>query len=74
VDFDVIPPVSDDERLILQRALQVLGQDWIADGSRATSAWWRRGVEEAVGSADDDDPRFEPYVLSPRKTRGATRA
>jgi hypothetical protein len=74
MDFDVIPPARDDERLVLERALQLLGQDGISDGPRSTSAWWRRGVDEAVGSAEDDDARIEPHVLSPRKTRGATRA
>ena len=74
MDFDVIRPASDDERLILERALELLRQDVVSDEPRARSAWWRRGAEEAVGSADDQDLRLDDYARSPRKTRGATRA
>lgn len=69
--LDVDPPLDERELEVLCRALWALEP---ADGAApAGSAWWRAGVHEVVGSTDaDDEPPF--YPLSPRKTRGATRA
>ena len=46
------------------------------DGRRAkSSAWWRAGVEEALGraSVETGADRYDA-ARSPRSTRGATRA
>jgi hypothetical protein len=72
VDFEVIPPATDDERRVLAGALGGVAHNPVELEPRAMSSWWRAGAQEAVGSADADE--LEPHAFSPRKTRGATRA
>ena len=72
MEFEVIPPATDDERAVLERTLPHLGDEAPSCEPRVASAWWRTGAEEAVGSGDMTES--ELYALSPRNTRGATRA
>jgi hypothetical protein len=82
VDFDVIPPASDEERIVLERALELVAPDGRAGELRAASRWWRAGAVEALGTSDEDGAEPDaptsyarpPYAFSPRRTRGATRA
>jgi hypothetical protein len=71
--IDATPPLGDDELEALQVALVragILPQTRLpANGSE----WARSAREEAVESeAEAAEP--SPYALSPRRTRGATRA
>ncbi len=69
VEIAVLPPVADAELRALRAGLQragLLGPD--APGYE--SAWRRSALREAVERGELDDA----YALSPRSTRGATRA
>jgi hypothetical protein len=70
VPIHVRPPLPDDARDALERALVDAGEglDQQPDGYR--SAWRRAAALEAV----DGEPDEDGYALSPRSTRGATRA
>ena len=72
--FDVVPSVSDQDRLVLEQALETLSDDGVGSDLRASSSWWRAAAQEAVGLRDGDDAASGPYAPSPRNTRGATRA
>jgi hypothetical protein len=71
----VEPPVAPHEELALRRALGVGGLLVPAASAAARGAWSRAAALEAVdndpGSRGDAEPG---YALSPRSTRGATRA
>jgi hypothetical protein len=69
--LDVSPPVSEAELAVLRAALGLTGLDRHSQ-ERQGAAWWRAGTLEAVGCEPSDRP--EAYALSPRSTRGATRA
>ncbi len=62
------PPLGDDERVALERALARVELD--VDPSPYRSAWRLAAAHEAV----DGDLDENGYALSPRSTRGATRA
>jgi hypothetical protein len=70
MELDVVPPVSREERAVLVDAVARAGLE--PDGLPAAyaSPWRRAGLAEATGR--DDGP--DAYALSPRSTRGATRA
>jgi hypothetical protein len=64
------PPVSEPELLVLRRALDEAAL-WPSMESRATPSGWSRATAlEAV----DNEPECRRHALSPRSTRGATRA
>jgi hypothetical protein len=66
---EVVPPVSEGESAALRRGLAALGVrlDWQPEAYR--SAWRRAALREST----DNEP-VPRYALSPRSTRGATRA
>ena len=68
--IDVRPPLPDDERDALARALADAGEPLEQQSTAYRSAWRRAAALEAVESEPDEDG----YALSPRRTRGATRA
>lgn len=69
IDADVVPPIEPVELRALLAALERTGVR--ASGTDGSSTSWRRaGIREAVG----DDETDGGYALSPRRTRGATRA
>jgi hypothetical protein len=71
VDADVTPPLDDAMRRALLDALGragVVGPPRPADAS--AGPWRLAGLREAI----DDDAESGGYALSPRSTRGATRA
>jgi hypothetical protein len=45
----ISPEPSEPERAAIERALAE------STGDRKRSAWWRRGIEEAVGAGDDSE-------------------
>jgi hypothetical protein len=71
MELEVIPAVGAKERVLLTRALEAAGGDGAPAERRLTSLWWRAGVAEAVEAAEEPETA---YALSPRNTRGATRA
>lgn len=66
----VRPSVSETELLAIRRALEAAWPGLEPEGRPKQSAWSAAAAREAVGGA----PRPECYALSPRSTRGATRA
>jgi hypothetical protein len=68
--IDVRPPLPDDVRDALVRALAEAGEALEEQPSAYQSAWRRAAALESVGGEPDEDR----YALSPRSTRGATRA
>ena len=67
--IEVVPPLSDDESVALRRALVTLGVRLDGQPEAYRSAWRRTALREAT--ENEPAPR---YALSPRSTRGATRA
>jgi hypothetical protein len=65
VELDVNPPVAAD----VEQALQAALAEERETAHPADSAWRRAALSEAVDRDGDDG-----YALSPRNTRGATRA
>ncbi len=68
--IDVRPPLSDGERDALEAALAEAGVSADGPPEAYRSAWRRAAALEAV----DGEPDADGYALSPRSTRGATRA
>lgn len=68
--LDVVPPVSPDEEQALAEALGRAGIELDGHAPGYEGAWRRAGLEEATGHGDEEPG----YALSPRSTRGATRA
>jgi hypothetical protein len=65
----IAPSVEDAERRALQAALQAVGAS--TDGSpRYADSWRHAALHEGV----EPDELDADYALSPRRTRGATRA
>ena len=64
----VVPPIDEVTEGGLREAVRRVGVE--PPGNVLTRApWWRAGLDDAVERNDRDD-----YALSPRSTRGATRA
>lgn len=70
MDLDVHPPVTSEEREALARALERSGIDLDAAPAAYEAPWRLAGLVEATTRDDEDGG----YALSPRRTRGATRA
>ena len=70
MDLEVVPPLPPSERQALTEALARAGLEPDGPPPGYASAWRRAGLAEAT--RDGDEP--EGYALSPRSTRGATRA
>jgi hypothetical protein len=70
VDVEVAPPVGEAERQALSHALERAGIRLDGRPEAYASAWWRTAAQESV----DNVPAPVRYALSPRSTRGATRA
>lgn len=64
------PSLPDDERDALEKALAAAGMTFDGMPEHHGSAWRRAAAQEAV----DGEPFSDDYALSPRSTRGATRA
>jgi hypothetical protein len=71
LEIEVVPEVSADERRAFEHVLDGV-RDEMSREPRRQSAWWRAGALEALESLNASDE--DPYALSPRSTRGATRA
>jgi hypothetical protein len=69
--LEVDPPVSDDQLAVLHRALASSGLRLDGTPPAFSSAWLKSAFREGVESAFSPARR---YALSPRSTRGATRA
>ena len=67
--IEVVPPVSAAESVALRRALATLAVRLDGQPEAYRSAWRRTALREAT----DNEP-VPRYALSPRSTRGATRA
>jgi hypothetical protein len=67
--LEVVPPLSEDEDAALRRGLATLGGRLDGRPESYRSAWRRTALREAT----DNEP-VPRYALSPRSTRGATRA
>jgi hypothetical protein len=67
--IEVVPPLSEGESRALRRGLATLGVRLDAQPEAYRSAWRRAALREAI----DNEP-VPRYALSPRRTRGATRA
>jgi hypothetical protein len=70
VPIDVRPPLPDDVRDALAQALAEAGAALDQLPAAYLSAWRRTAALESV----DGEPDENGYALSPRSTRGATRA
>jgi hypothetical protein len=66
---EVVPPVSEGESAAVVRGLATLGIRLDGEPEAYRSAWRRTALREAT----DNEP-IPRYALSPRRTRGATRA
>jgi hypothetical protein len=69
VDVSSDPPLGERERQALSEALIRLGTRADAAPAAYASPWRASGLREATETDEPDD-----YALSPRSTRGATRA
>jgi hypothetical protein len=69
VGIEVVPPLAAPGQRVLTEALARAGVQTDGAPSAYASAWRTAGLHEA---AAPDEP--EGYALSPRSTRGATRA
>lgn len=69
MDLEAVPSVSAPGQRALSEALERVGARMSATPTAYESAWRAAGVSEAT---EPDEP--EGYTLSPRSTRGATRA
>jgi len=69
VELSVTPALDDSTERALRSALGAVKAD-TSQAEAYVSAWRRAGLAEGV-EQDDADPG---YALSPRSTRGATRA
>jgi hypothetical protein len=69
MELDVVPPVPAEQRAALAHALTELGVRLDGQPTGYRSAWRRTAARESTDNAPT--PR---YALSPRSTRGATRA
>jgi hypothetical protein len=69
VELEATPPLAPAVAKALASLLDEI-DPWRPRHDRNGSAWRRAGLAEAVGEAED---AFD-YALSPRSTRGATRA
>jgi hypothetical protein len=69
VRLTVVPPIDESAEVVLREALRRVGLEQSSTVA-PRAGWWRAGIDEAVerGVPGDD------YALSPRSTRGATRA
>jgi hypothetical protein len=75
MEIRVEPPVAQHEELALLRALGDGGVLEPAASAAARDAWRRAAAHEAVDNDPESRGDAEPgYALSPRSTRGATRA
>jgi hypothetical protein len=70
MELDVHPPVAPEEGEALSRALERSGIELDAAPAAYAAPWRLAGLVEATTRDDDDGG----YALSPRRTRGATRA
>ena len=70
VRLELSPTVDDLDDAVLRRALEAAGIGLVSRPEAAVSAWSRVAAREAV----DNQPARAGYALSPRSTRGATRA
>lgn len=69
MEFEAVPPVAASEQRALIEALERSGA-LIDDAPGAYESAWRAASLREAGEPDE----HEDYVLSPRSTRGATRA
>jgi hypothetical protein len=70
VTLEAEPPVADEELLAIREALAVASAFTARETRLASSRWQRVAAREAV----ENEPAGRRYALSPRSTRGATRA
>lgn len=70
MDLEVVPPLPPTEQQALTEALARAGLELDGPPPAYASPWRRVGLFEATGNGDENDG----YALSPRSTRGATRA
>ena len=68
MDVEAVPPMDGSERRAVLEALERTGVRVEVVPAAYDSAWRAAGLRDGV---EDDD---EGYALSPRRTRGATRA
>ena len=68
--YEVVPPLSAAELRALRTALAEAGIRLDTEHAAYATPWRRTALGEAV----DADSMEAPYALSPRSTRGATRA
>ena len=67
MELEIRPPVDDAERAVIAAALG-------REPARSDAAWARAGLAEAADACDGDEGWSALYAVSPRSTRGATRA
>jgi hypothetical protein len=68
--LEVSPAVPEAQRLAVSHAVERAGIRLDGRPEAYASAWWRTAAQESV----ENVPAPVRYVLSPRSTRGATRA
>ena len=71
MELEVAPPLPPSEQQALAEALARAGVELDGPPPAYASAWRRAGLVEATGNGAEQP---EDYALSPRSTRGATRA
>jgi hypothetical protein len=74
VRFDATPPLADSELEALHQALRQAHLLPDAEPEAHRAPWRQIAAREAVGNVSEDSSDDELYALSPRSTRGATRA
>ena len=70
MDLRADPPLEERDAAVIGRALEIGIGSLATRSSSATSEWRRTAAREAV----EGEPEDAGYALSPRSTRGATRA
>ncbi|HEU0337452.1 MAG TPA: hypothetical protein VFR43_12895 [Gaiellaceae bacterium] len=70
MEIEVVPAVGERERAVLVAALTRAGVEPDGRPPAYASRWRRAGLAEAL----EREPARRAYALSPRSSRGATRA
>jgi len=74
VRIELVPGGDNGAEIVVTAALGATGLELHPAPPGYTSAWRRAALADSTGRVDRDEGACRAYALSPRRTRGATRA